>query len=245
MNTRSTVEYDMFKRRKDNRKEISRPHVNYLKTLIQRRNLLHLHPIMVNFDMEVVNGNHRLMAARELSVPIYYDVVKDVNPQDVIMMNTMKPWGIADYHNFYVENGFPEYKKLDDWMVKRGLGLKSAVIMTSEGGSGNTENFRRGEYIFSADFSEQKYEWVLETCEIIKASVSYNAFITSGKFVKALNTLFSDHVFNFDQWKKNLGRFIGRICAKATLQDYIRLFQEIYNWRMTHRVNLLNDKIME
>jgi hypothetical protein len=65
-----TTDYDIFKTLAENR-PISVKQVGKLVREIQRKNMLHIKPIDVTADMEVVDGQHRLAAARELGVPIY------------------------------------------------------------------------------------------------------------------------------------------------------------------------------
>lgn len=74
---RSTTNYDKFKIHPYGRK-ISKKHVNRLVDSISRENHLDSSPILVNLNFEIICGQHRLMAAKKLGVPIYY-VVRDMS----------------------------------------------------------------------------------------------------------------------------------------------------------------------
>lgn len=84
---KSTTNYDMFKFRDDNRTKIRKRHVDTLAESIQRNNQLEKHPIVVNQDMEIINGQHRLCAAKELGIPVYYIVQEEFTPEDLYISN--------------------------------------------------------------------------------------------------------------------------------------------------------------
>ena len=60
----------MFKRVEGNR-PINERYVTELKKEIERKNLLHVNPILVSDDYTVIDGQHRLAIAQDLGVPIY------------------------------------------------------------------------------------------------------------------------------------------------------------------------------
>lgn len=66
-----TKDYGSFKEINSNR-EVDQRHVRSLVAAIEQKNLLHVNPIVCNADMEVIDGQHRLEAARALGVEIYY-----------------------------------------------------------------------------------------------------------------------------------------------------------------------------
>lgn len=68
---------------------------------IRKRNLLHVNPIVVDKDMRVVDGQHRLEAASILGVEIYY-IEENIDRRDISMLNSnQKNWNAMDYINFY------------------------------------------------------------------------------------------------------------------------------------------------
>ncbi|MEK6878376.1 MAG: ParB/Srx family N-terminal domain-containing protein, partial [Nanoarchaeota archaeon] len=71
MKIEKTTDYKMFKKLKGNR-NIYKPHLNGLIQSIQEENLLQYNPITINSDMEIVDGQHRLEAAKILKLDIYY-----------------------------------------------------------------------------------------------------------------------------------------------------------------------------
>ena len=81
-----TTTLDKFKLKKGNR-FINEAHVKALIDSIKKHNLLHLQPIIVDTNMNVIDGQHRLKAAERLQVPIYYVIAADVSFDDIILGN--------------------------------------------------------------------------------------------------------------------------------------------------------------
>jgi hypothetical protein len=238
MKVQKTKDYDMFVFREDNRAAINDSHVKRLIESIKARNLLELRPICVNSKMEVMDGQHRLLAAKELGVEIYYQIDESLSIQDIINLNVAKGWGIADYLNFYVKNGYEEYKKLQSFMKKNDLTLEIALHFTF-GKSDNARNlFKKGEYKFIDQGSEETFALIWQTIETIKKMNGHSNFTRSSRFWIPLLKLFSHPDFESRKWFTNLSKFVGRITARASSKDYEKLFSDIYNWRATTRLTI-------
>lgn len=82
---KSTKDYTMFKLSPRNRTPV-RVHINELKNAIKKENLLHLHPIVINDQREIISGQHRFLAAKELNLPIYY-VQEEVSDDFIVKAN--------------------------------------------------------------------------------------------------------------------------------------------------------------
>src|SRR5208283_2271794 len=96
-----TDDYDNFKLKEDNR-SINPNHVKKLIESINQHNDLHLHPIIVTPEMEVIDGQHRLMAARKLEIPIYYLVDENYDPLKIVLFNNSRfNWKGDHYLNYY------------------------------------------------------------------------------------------------------------------------------------------------
>ena len=145
-----TKDYDKFIFRLDNRERIDQGHVKRLVTSIQSRNMLDMRPINVNEKMEILDGQHRLLAAKELGVYIYYTIEKTIEIPDIILLNTMKAWGDKDYLNYYLKHGKEEYAKLNTFMAENKLELRVALSLTIGSSREQHTAFRNGSYLFES-----------------------------------------------------------------------------------------------
>jgi len=96
-----TKNYEMFKSYPGNR-PIDRANVDALVSSISERNLLEERPILINEFNEILDGQHRLEAAKLLQIPLFYEIKVGGNYQDIIYLNgTQKNWKPEDYLRLY------------------------------------------------------------------------------------------------------------------------------------------------
>lgn len=133
MKIEKTDQYDQFRYIKGNR-ELNESHVRKLTAAVGSRNLLPFNPILVNKAMEVIDGQHRIEAARNNNLEVYYIVLDDGDFRDVVNLNNVtKSWHINDYLNSYVVQGKADYLTLQQFMDKYDLSVSIATsILTAE-----------------------------------------------------------------------------------------------------------------
>lgn len=238
----STTNYDQFTFRKDNRAVISDAHVNMLVKSIEKHNMLQYKPIDINTDKEVIDGQHRLRAARQLGVPIYYRTMIDAQPKDLILLNQAKAWGASDYLNYYVQNGYEEYVKMYKFMNDANLTLKVALSFLAGTSTVAIKKFKEGEFIFACDTVKEELEICHQTIEFIKSQIGRVSWLDGARIWRSLAALVKQDNFNMEKWLKNLGRMIHKIVPKATFMDYKELFQSIHNYRNDQKVNIIDDE---
>lgn len=237
---KNTKEYGLFKFRPDNREKISQSHVDRLKNSIQTRNLLHLKPIIVNKDYEVLDGQHRLLAAKSLGVEIYYEMKADLQVDDIITLNISKSWGSSDYLNFHCQHGNQNYIKLKEFLGKSRLSLKVALTMFygCQQGRNNTNYhlFKIGKFIYKEEKEVQNTQIIWDSIGKISQIKGHCQYANSAKFWKAMVWLVSYDTFDEKKWILNLERMIEKVGPRATARDYMKLFAEIYNWRNLDKI---------
>lgn len=236
------MNYDAFSFREDNRDRIDNSHVDKLIASIKSRNMLDLRPILVNDKMQIIDGQHRLLAAKSLQVEIYYKIEKTLSSKEIILMNISKQWRSADYLNFYVKNGYEEYEKLKDFISRNRITLKVALNITMGQTHDGYLKFKAGDYIFNNEIIQVDVNICWETIEVIKRLNGFSPYTNSARFWRALLLLIRLDGFNNKKWQENLQRMIGRFCVRATIKDYLKLFMETYNYRNSEKIYLLGDE---
>jgi hypothetical protein len=68
-----TSDYTLFHLLSENR-PVDLNHVRKLVAMITQSNLLHIKPLDVMAHLGVIDRQHRLAAARELGLPVYYKI---------------------------------------------------------------------------------------------------------------------------------------------------------------------------
>ncbi len=240
---KKTKDYDLFKFRADNRDKIDRNHVKRLVESIKTRNLLDLRPISVNAEMEVIDGQHRLLAAKELEVEIYYNIEKDLRSEDIILMNIAKVWNAHDYLNYYCKNGHMEYIKLCGFMKANNITLKIALSLTMAPQHDAHHKYKLGQYVFpQEEVATKEIDLCWDIINYIKRMNGFSSYTRSSRFWKALTKLIRHYNFDEGKFRNNLEKMVERVKSKASTADYLQMFMDIHNWRNNVRINLLEDE---
>ena len=109
-----TNDYAVFKHIEGNR-VINKLHVNRLKQSFQKEYLLS--PIIVNQEMQIIDGQHRFEAAKDLGLPIRYFICNDYGLTQVQILNAnTSNWKKIDYLNAYCDLGKEQYLLLRKFM---------------------------------------------------------------------------------------------------------------------------------
>lgn len=87
--TYKTNDYSIFKSIMGNR-TINLKNVNNIINNIKKNGLLPT-VIIVNEKMEVIDGQHRLQALKELNLPVYYQIKEGLSINDCIAYNIWVP----------------------------------------------------------------------------------------------------------------------------------------------------------
>ncbi len=95
-----------------------------------------MNPIIVNENMEVIDGQTRLAACRELKIPVYYVVSPGIGIDECVALNSSaKTWKITDYIQSYADQGNENYKRIK---LLIGIGVRYWTVMFTVGIFGGT-----------------------------------------------------------------------------------------------------------
>lgn len=235
----STTNYAMFKFTNKNReKGIDPAHVRKLVNSIKAKNMLEMKPIIVNENMEIVEGQHRTMAAKELGVPIYYTVVKSLSTKEMIGLNTQKSWRTGDVVNAYVREGRPEYIKLQEFCKKAGVAVTVGITLVSGRFKDVFEKIREGDYVFAPEAdTATKIEECHQVIDIIKANIGTQHFMQTTKFWKALVAVVKDPYYVHAKMIHNIRSLISRIGIRASYKEYLNMFCNVHNYRNQSKID--------
>ena len=87
-------------------------HIRRLADSIKTNGILQ-NPIIVNEKMDVIDGQHRLLAAKEANSSVFYIVVDGYELNEVQVLNlNQKNWTSKDFLEGYADMGIESYVKL-------------------------------------------------------------------------------------------------------------------------------------
>lgn len=224
-----TTDYKKFKLLIDNR-QTARTHINKLKDAINKNpEIMKVQPILVNEKYEIIDGQHRFVAASELGLPIHYTQVYGLDISTARDMNVMqRRWGVDDYAYSYAKAGNVHYKAFNEYR-REYPSMSASVLQTILAGQTNDlyGDFRKGDFVVKRD--EEDTRWILEQLDTIK-EVTMNEMPISKPFVVGFLTALSKEDFQPEEFMRNLKRKPEQFHRTATVRDALRMLEDIHNF---------------
>lgn len=225
---RKTNNYSMFKNILGNR-DLRGTNYNKLIKSMQEKQLII--PILCNDRLEIIDGQHRYEACKELNYPLYYYVVDGYEIDDVKRANLVScNWVVDDYLKLNIEIGkkdYIEFKKIKDefgistsqlldiFAKFQGISLKETRMLFEDGSF--------------------KLDGVHEVLKFLNNLSDFSSFkeYTSFSFIKAFLKISSIEEYDHKTMKKRLEKQPYKLEKRASYKDYIELLVDIYNYGIT------------
>lgn len=198
-------------------------------------------PILVNDKMEVIDGQHRLMAAKEAESFVYYIVVDGYSLKEVHTLNlNQKNWGKKDFMEGYAKMGVKSYIKLKEFFEKNDDYTLPLCIAFCNNTTDSSHN-RIGQDKESFDDGEWKgkdFNLAQEWANKIRMVKPYYKGYNNASFVGTLITLFKIEKFDFNEFMHKLRLQPTALVDCRNREQYKTLIEDIYNYRSRNKINL-------
>jgi len=227
---RTTKDYKSFKSLKGNR-TVKESHVKKLEVSLNRKNLNHLLPIIVNEKMEIIDGQHRKNALQNLWEKITYVMWHGLWLKDVEMLNsTSKNRALADYLEAFCELEMPEYLAVKDFLIEYWISI-SVVINLLAGKAWDWVDDSRAATMWFKNWTYKitnllEAEYVCSSC---KKMSELNKKAMWWKFVVALYQCMKKWM-DMELFIKKFNLNSLRLVKAVKITDYISIVEKIYNW---------------
>jgi len=235
LSVKKTMNYDQFQTMPGNRKI----HEGHLSRLIRSFSKNHfISPIIVNENRQVIDGQHRLLASMRTEKPVYYIVIAGYNTEAMQVLNTNSTvWNKYDYLNHYCEMGVAPYLEMREFMEEYpDFTLTSAQAILS-GVSGDTADLKR-KYFQEGNFQIKDINLAIENAnKIIQFKDFYSGFSRT-VFVRTMLSLFKNSNYIQSEMIHKLSLAPTKLVHCTSVNQYLLLLEEIYNYRLRNKVNL-------
>lgn len=162
MKIETTFDYSRFKRLEGNR-PVSPKRVKKIIDSINNVGYI-ANPIIVNDSFEVIDGQGRLEALKQLGLPVQYIISPDASIEECRSMNINQTnWSDRDYIRSFAESGNIRYKQLEHLLgeFKTDVSITLCALLDTLvfTGGGTTRAVRSGELNFTDDdYKRAKFE---------------------------------------------------------------------------------------
>ena len=243
MQVHSTKDYSRFKILVGNRKP-NDLHVKRLRDSFQKQYLFS--PILINEKWQIIDGQHRFLAAKELGLSINYIIVFGYGLNEVQILNTNSAnWKKEDYLKAYCDLGVKQYLQMQEFMDNYpdfGIAVCEQLLTNNVGGANNKANLYKGKGRVK-NFEEGKLiipnlEKSYENAEKVMMFKPYFEGFSRSIFVAALIGLFQNENYNHAEMISKLAQQPSSLTICANVTQYKLLIEDIYNYRRRDKVNL-------
>lgn len=229
-----TTNYEMFQLRKDNR-PIKNQNVNALIKSIKNMGLRH--PIAVDSNYKVQDGQHRLQACKALKIPVAYIVDENtMNTAEIAeLQSASKGWNHDDYaHSFSTTDNGDDYKLYQDFKTLYPEFSHSVVLIMLTGlrggNSKTTENFKNG------TFEVRSYNKAKTVAETVKKLAPFYKGYCRRSFILAVMHMMSNKDFSLERLLRKMPARCKQIMDFSKMEDYVDTLQDMYNWKESKKV---------
>jgi len=227
-------------------------HVKRLKRSIIENGML-CNPILVNERMEVIDGQHRLLASKEAQSHIFYIVLKNYSLKEVHTLNlNQKNWTKKDFMDGYADMGLDSYKKLRFFTEKHEdftFGDCIAMCSNITGSSGldasqknriakSGDSINVTEVFVDGTWRGKDFDLANEWAEKLRLIKPYYAGYNKTTFVGTMLGLFTNTIFDYSEFMHKVRLQPKALVDCANREQQRLLIEEIYNYRSRNKVNL-------
>jgi len=225
-----TINYDQFRSIMANR-EVHAGHVNKLVKAIREKNLLHLNPILCNEKMELIDGQHRLEAAKILKLPIWYNMDGNVSKDDIASINSnSRNWSQLDYINYWTIEKKAGFDKLSSFLSEYPeIKPSTSIMLLSSDGVRNSKELQKG------FVNVLNYNIAVEIANKLKFFSNIFEYTYDSKFITALAKLMSHPDYSFEKLKTQVEMQPRSLVRCIDKKQYLEMLLEIYNYRASSK----------
>lgn len=223
-------DYNKFKKLKDNR-DVYENRKRHLIESFQEKVIKN--PIIVNRNMEIIDGQGRFEALKELGLPVQYIIDANAGIEECQLLNMYNSkWSQLDFAKS-LAGGNTNYQRLLDTIDATGFNISEILRITNHGGKTGhgkeKDNFKRGLLLFTESDAVMARS-VKQTMQDIKEALAYSKR-TNGAFLVGVKVMYDhpayDHAHMIQNCKKCRTSFVQASGLEAMLKE----FERIYNYK--------------
>lgn len=190
--------------------------------------------------MEVLDGQHRLEAARLDNLWFSYVVVPEGNIEDVTLLNeTRINWTVSDWINSYDARGFESYHTIVEFAERNHLTLSLAAFLLSA--NGETKFVRKPVAAIKSGTYQpgnvEVAEQLVALWKKITAFTNRDNVPNHRQFISAVYQVLINEEVDKDLLIEKLEEQNPRITRQDGILDYLRLLEDVYNKGRIYRVH--------
>lgn len=210
--------------------EFNRNPSHYKKVLesIKENDYTQFQPILVDKVMNIVDGQNRFLACKELGLPIYFIVSREIHIFAAADINqASKNWSMQDYVQHYSKRGKESYTKMLDLCAKHNqrISIIAQFGKIIDNSKSHSENVRKGNFQFRDDINIDKF------FEHLASFQKYYSFSTNERFAKALLKMYLHKDYSEKTMANKLRLVSGIVHDQPSVEMMLVELLKLYNYK--------------
>jgi hypothetical protein len=231
------------------------PNLKHVRRLVDsiKKYGMKCNPILVNEQMEVIDGQHRLLAAKETNSFVYYIIINGYSLSEVHTLNlNQKNWQKKDYMEAYANMNYTPYVNLRNFcknnsdfnftdciaLCQNTAGGNSRVLVQAKLKDNETSSYNLKEIFEHGTWLGGDFELAQDWADKIRTVKPYYKHYNRTTFVGTIISLFLNPSFDFNEFMDKLRLQPTALTDCANREQYKTLIEDIYNFRRKHKINL-------
>lgn len=194
-------------------------------------------PIIVDKDMNVIDGQHRLYVASKIKSNVWYVISDTLDLIDIARLNSnTEKWKAKDFLNCYVVKGIQDYMILENFVKKYeiSIGIGFKLLMSGEITSTRQTHVKTKPAFERGEFKADCLEYATRLMDTV------NLFSQFGKcktrdFINAIHHLLQAGKADIGHLVKNFQSDPTALDRCDSTKDYMLALEQIYNYRKKER----------
>jgi len=211
--------------------ELNRIPGHYKKVLnsIKENDYTKYQPILVNHKLEIVDGQNRFLACKELGLPIHFIVSDEIKIFAAADINrASKNWTANDYAIHYAKRGREPYIRLLDLCARFNQKISIVQFFGKMSGAvrSHSDNVKSGNFQFREDVNIEDF-----LSHIEDFAAYYKNFYKKDKFIKAVLKLYLTPGYSKSTMNNKLRMASGIVHEQPRVDMMTEEIIKLYNYK--------------
>jgi hypothetical protein len=226
---RSTTNYRMFHRSKENRVLDLKKHKKLFESM-KKYGFLQSFPISCHRNGDknlcVKDGQHRLTIAESLKIPVYF-VEEDIDFDVAEVNSTAKVWVLKDFALKYAANNLSAYQEGLEFceQYKLPIGSGFALLAGACTFSGNINNA-----FISGAYKVKDRQYANDVAGVYTQLIGLSPSLKSARMLEACMAICRVDGFDSKRLIQGAARCRERLVSYSTKDAYLAMLEELYNF---------------
>jgi hypothetical protein len=223
-----TKDYDLFERSEDNRDTTMAGRKKLIASM-EKYGFIPSFPVVVRRDdagkLVVVDGQHRLLIARHLGLPVYF-VEESAEFVTAEVNETMRTWTVSDYVQTWARNGHKDYVEAQEFARRHGVTVgKACSILGGTVSQGNIDH-----QIRNGTFKIKDREWAEAVAGLYTTVCKLSKDISKTRFLEACMAVTRVKGFDLERMTTQAKKCREKLTGYSTRDGNLEMLEEVYNY---------------